>query len=209
MYASAGNNQLSVVPKDTAEQEELAGLGFSPQPGGNYVFLQPGQTKATATGATAAGEYDTLQSKNKTQPDVANVEKSLQSKTNYKSLLRRIDTVNEFSELILNIFNQVDPNFTNDKNKVKSTLFSLRNRIKLKEEEKDVTSVVSSILKDTTFSSLLKKINTNEEAIQLILRDIIPYLNPSLNKGDNMYKLKNAIIGAANTYSKQQANPSK
>jgi hypothetical protein len=206
MYASAGNNQLSVVPKDTAEQEELVGLGFSPQPGGNYVFLQPGQTKATAT---AASEYDTLQSKNKTQPDVANVGKSLQSRTTYKSLLKRIDTTNEFSELVLNIFNQVDPNFANEKNKVKSTLFSLRNRIKLKEEEKDVTSIVSAILKDGTFSNLLKKINTNEEAIQLILRDIIPYLNPSLNKGDNLYKLKNAIIGAANTYSKQQANPTK
>jgi len=206
MYASAGNTELSIVPKDAAEKEELVGLGFSPQPGGNYVFLKPGQTKATVT---TAGEYDTLQSKNKTQPDVANIDKNLKTKSNYKSLLRRIDTVNEFTELILNVFKQTDPNFADDKNKVKSTFFNLRNRIKLKEEEKDVTSVVSTILKDTTFSTLLKKISTTEEAIQLILRNIIPYLNPSLNKGDNLFKLKNAIIGAANKYNKQEFNSTK
>jgi hypothetical protein len=200
MYASAGNTQLSVVPKNVADKEELVSLGFTPQPAGNYIFLG-GQTKAQALG------FDTLQNKNKTQPDVTNVSKTLKTRTNYKSLLKRIDTVNEFSELILNIFDQVDPGFKNDKNKVKSTLFSLRNRIALKEEEKDVTSVVSTILKDSIFSNLLKKINTIEEAIQLILRDIIPYLNPNLIKDKT--KLKNAIIGAANQYSKQQTTPTK
>ena len=50
MYASAGNTELSIVPKDAAQAQKLKGLGFTPQPGGNYVFLAPGQTKAQAQG---------------------------------------------------------------------------------------------------------------------------------------------------------------
>jgi hypothetical protein len=54
MYASAGNTQLSVVPKNVADKEELTSLGFTPQPGGNYVFLG-GQSKSQAQG------FDNLQ----------------------------------------------------------------------------------------------------------------------------------------------------
>jgi hypothetical protein len=201
MYASAGNTELSIVPKDAAQAQKLKGLGFTPQPGGNYVFLAPGQTKAQALG------FDTLQDKNKTQSDIVNVAKTLKTRTTYQSLLKRIDTVNEFTDLILSILNQVDPSLKNDKTKIKSALFSLRNRIPIKEEEKDVTALISNILKDTTFLTLLKKVNTIEEAIQLILRDVIPYLNPNLIK--DKVKLKNAIIGAANEYSKQQTTPTK
>jgi hypothetical protein len=199
MYASAGNTQLSVVPKNVAEKEELTNLGFVPQPGGNYVFLGD-KTKAQALG------YDTLQDKNKTQSDVSNISKSLKTKSTFKSLLRRIDTVKEFTDLILTIFDQVDSSLKNDKTKVRSSLFSLRNRIPVKEVETDTSNVIQAILRDGIFTNLLKRINTVEEAIQLILRDIIPYLNPNLIK--DKVKLKNAIIGAANQYSKnQQATP--
>ena len=97
----------------------------------------------------------------------------------------------------------MDPEYKKDKNKIKSAFFSLRNRIQ-EEEAKDVSATVKAILNDTTLKSQLQRINTVEEAIQLILRDIIPYLNDKLLKGDGGERkaLKNAIIQAANQFNK-------
>ena len=193
MYASSGNTSLSILSKDQFnddEKEEVAKLGFSPQPGGNYVFLKTGQTKAQY--------FDNLQNKNKTQPNVARTSKALTKNASLKSILKRIDTADEFRDLVLAILNNVNPQFVADKSKVKSALFSLRNRIQEADQAKDVTSTIQAVLKDSSIASSLKNIKTVEEVIQLILRDIIPLLNPNLLKDKN--KLKNAIIGAANKY---------
>ena len=201
MYAADGNTTLSILDSsklNDAEKKELQGLGFISQPGGNYVFLGKGETKSQF--------FDKLQDKNKTQPDVDRISKTISTRSSVKSLLKRIDTVAEFRDLVLAIFNQnsefLDPEYKKDKNKIKSVLFSLRNRIQ-EVEAKDVSSTVQAILNDSTLKSQLQKINTVEEAIQLILRDIIPYLNDKLTKGDTARKnLKNALVQAANEFSK-------
>ena len=199
MYASAGNTSLSILSKDQfddSEKQEITKLGFSAQPGGNYVFLKTGQTKAQY--------FDNLQNKNKTQPNVDRANKALNKNTSLKSLLKRIDNPDEFRDLVLGILNSINPQFVADKSKVKSALFSLRNRIQEADvEAKDTTSVIQAILRDSSITSSLKNIKTVEEAIQLILRDIIPLLNPNLLKDKN--KLKNAIIGAANKYNSKAA----
>jgi hypothetical protein len=194
MYAAAGNTEISILDPSKLskqEQQQLQGLGFAPQEGGNYVFLEPGQTKAQA--------FDKLQSKNKLQPDTDRVGNTIEKRPTLKTLLNRIDTADEFRDLTLSILNQIDPQLTKDKTKVKSVLFSLRNRIQ-EIELKDVSVTIQNILKDSTLKNLLQKINTVEEAIQLIIREIIPLLSPKLLKDKT--KLKNAIIGAANKYSK-------
>jgi len=201
MYAADGDTTLSILDSsklNDTEKKELQGLGFISQPGGNYVFLGKGETKSQF--------FDKLQDKNKTQPDVDRVSKTISTRTSVKSLLKRIDTVAEFRDLVLAIFNQnsefLDPEYKKDKNKIKSVLFNLRNRIQ-EVEAKDVSATVQAILNDSTLKSQLQKINTVEEAIQLILRDIIPYLNDKLTKGDTARKnLKNALIQAANEFSK-------
>jgi hypothetical protein len=201
MYAAEGDNTLSILDSsklNDAEKKELQGLGFIAQPGGNYVFLGKGETKSQF--------FDKLQDKNKTQPDVDRISKTINTRSSIKSLLKRIDTVIEFRDLVLAIFNQnnefLDPEYKKDKNKIKSVFFNLRNRIQ-EVEAKDVSATVKAILNDTTLKSQLQRINTVEEAIQLILRDIIPYLSDKLRNGDEGKRnLKNAIIQAANEYSK-------
>jgi len=204
MYAAEGDNTLSILDSSKlsdAEKKQLKGLGFISQPGGNYIFMKPGDA------ATQLRNIDKLQDKNKTQPDVDRIGKTIASRSSIKSLLKRIDTVAEFRDLVLAIFNQnsefLDPEYKKDKNKTKSVFFNLRNRIQ-EEEAKDVSATVKAILNDTTLKAQLQRINTVEEAIQLILRDIIPYLNDKLLKGDGGERraLKNAIVQAANEYSK-------
>ena len=201
MYAAEGDNTLSILDSSKlsdAEKKELQGLGFTAQSGGNYVFLGKGETKSQF--------FDKLQNKNKTQPDVDRISKTIDTRSSIKSLLKRIDTVAEFRDLVLAIFNQnnefLDPEYKKDKNKIKSVFFNLRNRIQ-EAEAKDVSTTIKAILNDTTLKSQLQRINTVEEAIQLILRDIIPYLSDKLRNGEEGKRnLKNAIIQAANEYSK-------
>ena len=193
MFAKEGNTNVSILdPKklNKQEQKQLQGLGFTPQAGGNYVFLAPGQSKAQT--------FDKLQDKNKIQPDTDRVGNTIEKRPTLKTLLSRIDTADEFRDLTLSILNQIDPQLIKDKTKVKSVLFSLRNRIQ-EVELKDVSITIKNILKDSTLKNLLQRINTVEEAIQLIIREIIPLLSPKL-LGDKT-KLKNAIISAANKYS--------
>lgn len=204
MYAAEGDNTLSILDSSKLsddEKKQLKGLGFISQPGGNYVFMKPGEA------ATQLRNIDKLQDKNKTQPDVDRIGKTIASRSSIQSLLKRIDTVTEFRDLVLAIFNQnsefLDPEYKKDKNKIKSAFFSLRNRIQ-EEEAKDVSATIKAILNDSTLKAQLQRINTVEEAIQLILRDIIPYLNDKLLKGDGGERkaLKNAIIQAANQFNK-------
>jgi hypothetical protein len=129
--------------------------------------------------------------------------KTISGRSSLKSLLKRIDTADELRDLIVALLKNINADFVSDKTKVKSVLFQLRNRIK-EAETKDTTATIDAILKDNTIVALFQKINTIEEAIQLILRNIIPYLNPSLLKDKT--KLKNAIISAANTYNKTSSS---
>ena len=56
--------------------------------------------------ATQLRNVDKLQDKNKTQPDVDRIGKTIASRSSIQSLLKRIDTVAEFRDLVLAIFNQ-------------------------------------------------------------------------------------------------------
>jgi len=197
MYASAGNTELSIVPKDSAQAQKLKDMGFAPQPGGNYVFLAPGQTKAQVQ------NFDTQADKIKTQPDITRVDKKSGAATTYKTALSRIKTPNDFADLIVKLIPLTNTQFQQDTTKVNSAFSSLRNRIKIQESVADVDMVVDIIKKDSIFSGLLSNVNTAEEFVQLILRDIVPDLPPALKQGENIKKVKSAIITAANNYKKQ------
>ena len=51
-------------------------------------------------------EFIDVLKKNKTQPDSDRISKTLSGRKNLQSLLKRIDTVEEFRDLVLSIFDQ-------------------------------------------------------------------------------------------------------
>jgi hypothetical protein len=197
MYASAANTSVSILNTDKLtpeEQKELAGLGFGSQQGKDYVFLQPGQTAKQAQGSN-----DKKAGKSKTQSDVDRVNKSMGNKTSLKTDLLRINTKKELTDLVLGILNLIDTNLTKDKGQMRNLMFGLRNRIQEADEtEKDTSTVIKRILQTPELKSLFGRINTAEEGIQLILRDIIPMLNKDFLAKKN--EIRGAIISAANTY---------
>ena len=202
MYASEADNTLSILNTDELSDEEkndLKDIGFNPQPGGNYVFLGKGETKKSY--------FDKLQDKNKTLPAVNKIGDTISQRTSLKNYMSKIDTQDEFKELVLAIFNTLDKDLKQDNIKIQSVFTGLRNRIQ-EIDNKDTQNVVNSIVKDGYLKTLFGYIKTPEGAIQIILREIIPFLGPNLKKDSN--KLKNAIRDAFTEYNKDKnlENPS-
>jgi hypothetical protein len=212
MYASAGDNTLSILDTkelSDADKAKLKGLGFQPQAGGNYVFLGAGETKASY--------FDKLQNKTKTQPDVNRVTQAIGKDVAFKRFLGKLDNKNELSSFILALFLYKDTKgkvlfdpkqtFATDTGKVRAAMFGLNNRIPdtLTEEEDDlirkfpdVQAAYTYIGKSSTLRSLLQNINTIEEFYQLVLRSILPHINPKFKTKDGVGELKSAIALAAN-----------
>jgi hypothetical protein len=189
MYAAEGNTDVSIVDPSKLskqEQKELQGMGFAPQDGGNYVYLQPGETKSQA--------YDRSQKNTKDQPDANKIGAEIGKRKDIQRYLKLINKKDELKDLTTGIIGIIDPNLIKDKGKLRSIMFGMRNRIT--EEEKDASTAIQNILRNPTLVTRFKNINTVEEAIQVILREIIPYLNPDFLKRTS--EIRGAIVAAAN-----------
>jgi len=189
MYAAEGNTDVSIVDPSKLskqEQKELQDMGFAPQAGGNYVYLQPGETKQQA--------YDRSQKNTKDQPDANKIGVEIGKRKDIQRYLKLINKKDELKDLTTGIIGIIDPNLIKDKGKLRSIIFGMRNRIT--EEEKDASTAIQNILRNPTLVTRFKSINTVEEAIQVILREIIPYLNPDFLKRTS--EIRGAIIAAAN-----------
>ncbi len=126
--------------------------------------------------------------------------------------LTRINTQDEVRDLIVQLVSLLSPNLVQDKSNLKTIMFGIRNRLK-EATSTDVSKVVQDIMRNPTIVNRFKTINSVEEAVQAILREILPFLNPSLftKKGDQVTSstaLKNAVIGAANIISSPKFTPS-
>jgi hypothetical protein len=161
---------------------------------------------------------DKLQNKTKTSSDVTRVSQAIEKDTAFKRFLGKIDNKNELSSFILALFlykdtkgtSLFDPKqtFATDTGKVRAAMFGLNNRIPntLTEEEQDelirkfpdVQAAYTYIGKSSTLRNLLKNINNIEEFYQLVLRSILPYVNPKFKTEDGIGELKSAIALAAN-----------
>jgi hypothetical protein len=120
----------------TIEQKQLQDLGFTPQTGGNYVFLEPGETKQQA--------FDRSQNKTKTQPDVERLGTELGKRKDIQRYLQLINKKSELQELIIGIIELIDPNLIKDKSKLQSIMFGMRNRITEEEKDTKVLEVVDN-----------------------------------------------------------------
>jgi hypothetical protein len=196
MYRSSGG-ELSIIDLGTlgtGYADELRKVGFAQQPQGKgYVFLGPGQSKKDLA---------------KPQPDVAAVGAAITKNQSLKSLLQRIDTQDELTSLVLGIFNTYKPTFTNDTTKVTNALNKLDDRIvtEAEKQSEDVSNILTAIGKDGTLKSKLQNIDNEQEAIEVIISDIIPFIGENLKK--DKQKLKQALVNAFNKFrSASQSKP--
>ena len=126
--------------------------------------------------------------------------------------LIRINTQDEVRDLIVQLVSLLNPNLVQDKSNLKTIMFGVRNRLK-EAVSNDVSRVVKDILRNPTIVNRFKNINSVEEAVQAILREILPFLNPVMftKKGDQVTSstaLKNAVIGATNIITSPKFIPS-
>ena len=186
MYASEGNNTLSILnPKsiDPDKLTQLKNLGFAPQPGGNYVFL---------------GD----QTKKQVKADVARSLNSIDKNKSLVTALKRINNKKELQDLLLAVTQYVNANVKNKPDQMRSDLFAISNKIKMKEAVEntttspDVTNAMKIIDSYAGLKSLLNNINDREEFKQFI-SSLLSYIDPTLF--DRKADIKGAVIGVANS----------
>tara|TARA_R100001163_G_C5068102_1_gene207869 strand:+ start:2635 stop:6276 length:3642 start_codon:yes stop_codon:yes gene_type:complete len=155
-----------------------------------------------------------------TEKDVSLSGDKMDIKTGLDRSYKFIDTKEELQKLLVALLT-VNINDTLRKNpaKLKSILFQVRNRFnpkgqpELKENLDFIIEAVEGMPKDTAkaikflnqysdVQTLLKKINTPEELIQFILRELLPELKPAFLK--KSADIKGAIVGASNVIGKLQ-----
>jgi hypothetical protein len=204
MYVGTGGGEVldPESHKDPKFKEEYGKVNIplaSKEKGDKYVYL------------------DKLQDKNKTQPDIDKFSKVVAKDSSFKNMLNKINSEDELANFLVALFIHrdnkggslfsKDKSFANDAGKVKAALFGLNSRIKddnVQENQEtplpaDIEGAYNYIDKNSTLKGLLKNVNTLEEFYQLVLRAILPYINPSIRKVD---KIKSAIAKAANTSTK-------
>lgn len=164
----------------------------------------------TSTKPNSPTSFDTKQGTTKNLSDINRIIKSINSNPTLKTSLNRIDTVQEFKELVLAML--LDLPFYKEKPvQLKTALNKIKARIQPRGEKgKFVKVAEASTLPDviktqkiidtyTQLQSILPQINSEEEIIQIIVRAIIPFLNPRI-KDSNI--LQQAIIKAYNEFDK-------
>jgi hypothetical protein len=154
--------------------------------------MKPGETAQQIR----TGTFDKTSKNTKDQPDVDRVGVEIGKRKDLQKYLKLINRKDELKDLILGIVNIFNPDLIKDKGKLRTIMFGMRNRIT--EEEKDASTAIQNILKNPTLINRFKNINNVEEAIQTILREIIPFLNPEFLKDKS--QVRGAVIAAANEF---------
>lgn len=157
--------------------------------------------------------FDREQDKTKNTSETNRIITAVNNNSSIKTALNKIDTVEEFKQLILILLLDKLPVYKDNRPALKTALSKIQARIQPRDEkgqfiklqENDAPDVVrlEDILDDSAATQLrneLKNINTEEEIIQIIVRAIIPYLNPNLKRSTQ--SLKQAIIRAQSDFDK-------
>jgi hypothetical protein len=193
MYSNAGNNTISILdPKDLTpeEQDDLKGLGFSPQGAkGEYVFLQKDQTKKDVT-------LDKKQDQIKDKPDVIRVDDFIENNPTLKKKLNNINNLKELTDIIQVFIDQMaekQPSKFGKPDQQLKLIQNLLNRLNptVKEAEEvdtkdtnkqttqpDAGAIEKIVRNSATWQNLFKNINDTEEATQLLLRIVGKFIDP-------------------------------
>jgi len=144
----------------------------------------------TSTKPNSPTSFDTKQGTTKNLSDINRIIKSINSNQTLKTSLNKIDTVQEFKELVLAMLLDL-PFYKEKQTQLKTILNKIKARVQPREKGKFVKVVEASTLPDvvktqkiidtyTQLQGILPQINSEEEAIQIIIRAIIPFLNPRI-----------------------------
>lgn len=154
-------------------------------------------------------------SKEKIQQDVQIVGNDFENNTSVKTALSKIDTADDFRNLILQMSQFVSANLRKDKANLRSALYGIANQLKGKKVQEDYSfqtadseSAGKAIEAAKTLVQHLQKINTREEFAQLV-KQVLPYIDPNGKITQDRGKLVNIIYGAANQIDKFVANRDK
>ncbi len=202
MYAQQGNTSLSILnAKDLTpeEQNQLKDLGFAPQGAKDeYVFLDAKSKGKQPT----VNNFDKKSKTSVTKPDISRLDTYLNKQSSLKKQIAKIDTVAEFESTIKDVVNTLakyNPQKF-DKATQLRILNNVKSRLPNKLSEQTVNdlyknvpadaAVLSKLFKNNnSFQSLVKNINDEEEAVQLILRVILKYTTNNLD----LNEIKNTI----------------
>lgn len=146
--------------------------------------------------------------------DVKTVKKDIEQSTSVKTALGKIDTADDFRDLILQMSQFVSANLKKDKTSLKAALFAIANMLKAKQKQatKPVQEDYSTFTPDANFSfnaieatkSLaqhLRNINDRREFADLIF-SILPFIDPNGKITQDRNKLANIIFAAASKIDK-------
>jgi hypothetical protein len=158
---------------------------------------------------TITGEIDnTSTSKEKIASDVQTIKSDFENNTSVKTALSRIDTSDDFKNLILQMSQFVSANLRKDKINLRAALYDIANQLKGKKMQEDYSfqtadseSAGKAIEAAKTLAQHLQKINTREEFAQLI-KQILPYIDPKGKITQDKSRLVNIVYTAANQIDK-------
>jgi hypothetical protein len=158
-------------------------------------------------------KFDKEIDKTKNTSETNRIITAINNNSSIKTALSKIDNVEEFKQLILILLLDKLPVYKDNRPALKTALSKIQARIQprdqkgqfIKLQEEDASDVIrlEDLLDDSAATQLrneLKNINTEEEIIQIIVRAIIPYLNPNLK--NSTQSLKQAIIRAQADFDK-------
>jgi hypothetical protein len=158
-------------------------------------------------------KFDKETDKTKNTSETNRIITAINNNSSIKTALSKIDNVEEFKQLILILLLDKLPVYKDNRPALRTALSKIQARIQLRNQkgqfiklqEEDASDVIrlEDLLDDSAATQLrneLKNINTEEEIIQIIVRAIIPYLNPNLK--NSTQSLKQAIIRAQADFDK-------
>jgi hypothetical protein len=185
--------------KPTEENPSIVAIPNTPSTGINNTQAQTGKNNQQTQTAQASSSVKPV------TPDGQLVNRDLNRNTSLKTALARIDTADEFRELILQMSQFVSANLKKDKTNLKSALYTIANKLRAKTKNitedyslpADTQNTNKAIQATKELVNDLQKINTRDEFVDLIL-NILPLIDPDGKITKDRKKLINIIYSAAN-----------
>ena len=133
------------------------------------------------------------------EPDVIDFRQAVEKNTPLRNKLKLINNKLELTALYTACISYVNDNLMRSSTSVVNGLRNAVSRVDIKEERENIdpAKVIQLLDGYTNLRTLLLKINTQEELIDLLLNGITPFINPAIQKSSI---IKQALVDAAKQF---------